>query len=282
MRSPRMRRLTVSVEVTNTGPYDGEEVVQMYIRKPGSEVLRPIKDLRGFERVFINKGQTRVVTMILGPDELEVYNLDTGDYRVEKGLYEILVGPSSDDSHLIQASLQSGNLCANMHSVSYPKKRTLFVFLGIILLAALFMLPYLGSVNLFDSNEVNYAESSREMILTGDYLNVQIDFQPFPEKPPLFFWLQVISMKIFGINEFAARFPNFICGIVTLMILYSLGKRIYGHRFGLFWVLSFGSAILPFFFFKSGIIDPWFNLLLFSGLPFLYSTCMAKGRGPGC
>ena len=154
-----------------------------------------------------------------------------------------------------------------MHArLPYSKKRTLLVFGGIILLSALFMLPYLGSVNLFDSNEVNYAESSREMILTGDYLNVQIDFQPFPEKPPLFFWLQVISMKIFGINEFAARFPNFICGIVTLIILYSLGKRIYGHRFGLFWVLSFGSAILPFFFFKSGIIDPWFNLLLFSGI----------------
>ncbi len=153
-----------------------------------------------------------------------------------------------------------------MHSIlSYPKRRTLLVFAGIILLAAIFMLPYLGSVNLFDSNEVNYAESSREMILTGDYLNVQIDFQPFPEKPPLFFWLQVASMKIFGINEFAARFPNFICGIVTLMILYSFGKRIYGYRFGLFWVLSFGSAILPFFFFKSGIIDPWFNLLLFLG-----------------
>ena len=134
-----------------------------------------------------------------------------------------------------------------MHSnLRYRKKRTLLVYLGIILLATLFMLPYLGSVNLFDSNEVNYAESSREMILTGDYLNVQIDFQPFPEKPPLFFWFQVVSMKIFGINEFAARFPNFICGIVTLMILYSLGKRIYGFRFGLFWVLSFVPPYCPF------------------------------------
>ena len=110
-----------------------------------------------------------------------------------------------------------------MHSrLPYTKKRTLLVFAGIIVLCTLFLLPYLGSVNLFDSDEVKYAESSREMILTGDYMNVQIDFEPFPEKPPLFFWLQVISMKIFGVNEFAARFPNFICSIVTLMILYSL------------------------------------------------------------
>jgi 4-amino-4-deoxy-L-arabinose transferase-like glycosyltransferase len=160
----------------------------------------------------------------------------------------------------------------------HRKLRTILVFFGIILLSSLFMLPYLGSVNLFDSNEINYAESSREMILTGDYLNVQIDFLPFVEKPPLFFWLQVASMKIFGINEFAARFPNFICGILTLMILYSFGKRIYGHRFGLFWVLSFGSAILPFFFFKSGIIDPWYNLLFFSGIAFFILYMDSAGR----
>ncbi len=161
----------------------------------------------------------------------------------------------------------------------YKKKRTLFVFLGIIVLACIFMLPYLGSVNLFDTNEVSFAESSREMILTGDFLNVQIDFQPFPEKPPLFFWLQVVSMKVFGINEFAARFPNFLCGIITLMILYSLGKRIYGYRFGLFWVLSFGSAILPFFFFKSGIIDPWFNLLIFLGFALFIVYINGKRKG---
>ncbi len=97
--------LTVSVEVTNSGQFDGEEVVQMYIRKPGSALVRPLKDLRGFERVFINKGQTRVITMELGPDELEIYNVEAGDYQVEKGNYEILVGSSSDESHLIQATL---------------------------------------------------------------------------------------------------------------------------------------------------------------------------------
>lgn len=98
--------LTVSVEVSNIGKYDGEEVVQMYIRKPGSAVVRPLKDLRGFERVFINKGQTRVVTMSLGPDELEYYDVEAGDYLVEKGEYEILVGSSSADDDLIKTSLR--------------------------------------------------------------------------------------------------------------------------------------------------------------------------------
>jgi 4-amino-4-deoxy-L-arabinose transferase-like glycosyltransferase len=146
------------------------------------------------------------------------------------------------------------------------RRKNVLVYLGIIAFSALFLLPFLGSVNLFDSDEINYAESAREMIVTGDYLNVQIDFEPFPEKPPLFFWLQVISMKIFGVNEFAARFPNVICGILSLILLYLLGSKLYGHRFGLLWILSYGAAILPFFYFKSGIIDPWFNLFTFGGI----------------
>ncbi|MCK4879825.1 MAG: glycosyltransferase family 39 protein [Bacteroidales bacterium] len=144
--------------------------------------------------------------------------------------------------------------------------RRILVYTGIVVIAALFLLPFLGSVHLFDSDETNYAETAREMIVTGDYLTVQIDFEPFPEKPPLFFWLQTLSMKIFGINEFAARFPNVLCGIVSLMMLYSFGRKIYGHRFGLLWILSYGAAILPFFFFRSGIIDPWFNLFIFMGI----------------
>lgn len=144
-------------------------------------------------------------------------------------------------------------------------KRTL-VYLGIIAFAALFLMPFLGTIHLFDSDETNYAESAREMLVTGDYLTVQIDFEPFPEKPPLFFWLQALSMKVFGVNEFAARFPNVICGLVSLIMLYYLGRQLYGHRFGLLWILSYGAAILPFIFFKSGIIDPWFNLFILMGV----------------
>ncbi|MEZ5070404.1 MAG: glycosyltransferase family 39 protein [Bacteroidales bacterium] len=144
--------------------------------------------------------------------------------------------------------------------------RAALVYVGIIAFTVLFFPPFLGSVHLFDWDEINFAESAREMIKTGDYVTVQIDYEPFWEKPPLFFWLQVLSMKLFGIGEFAARFPNFICGIASLVLLYFLGRQLYGHRFGLLWILSYGSAILPFFYFKSGIIDPWFNLFIFMGV----------------
>jgi 4-amino-4-deoxy-L-arabinose transferase-like glycosyltransferase len=138
----------------------------------------------------------------------------------------------------------------------------------IALLGAVLFIPGLGAVHLFDWDEINFAESAREMLVSGDYLRVQIDFVPFWEKPPLFFWLQVAAMKVFGVNEFAARLPNALCGIITLLTLFGIGKRLKGVRFGLIWVAAYGCSLLPFFYFKSGIIDPYFNLFIFLGVYF--------------
>jgi hypothetical protein len=141
--------------------------------------------------------------------------------------------------------------------------------ISIAIIAALLYVPFLGGVHLFDWDEINFAESAREMIVTGDYLTVQINYLPFWEKPPLFIWMQVLSMKIFGVGEFAARFPNALCGIVTLLVLFNIGRKIRDNMFGLLWVMAFTGSILPFFYFKSGIIDPWFNLFIFLGIYFL-------------
>lgn len=138
--------------------------------------------------------------------------------------------------------------------------------LGIILIGLLLFVPFLGSVHLFDWDEINFAECAREMIVTGDFFSVTINFQPFWEKPPVFIWMQVLSMKTFGINEFSARFPNAVCGVVTLLVLFNIGRKLYNNQFGLVWVLVYIGSFLPFFYFKSGIIDPWFNLFIFTGL----------------
>ena len=148
------------------------------------------------------------------------------------------------------------------------KSNNLLIYLFITLGGILLFIPFLGNVPLFDWDEINFAEIAREMIVTKDYLNVQIDYQPFWEKPPLFIWMQVLSMKAFGINEFAARFPNAICGIVTLLVIYSMGKKLFNQKMGIIWVLVYAGSILPFFYFKSGIIDPWFNLFIFIGIYF--------------
>ena len=138
----------------------------------------------------------------------------------------------------------------------------------IVLLAALFFIPFLGRVHLFDWDEINFAECAREMLITRDFGRVYINFQPFWEKPPLFFWLQAASMELFGVGDFAARFPNAICGILTLVIIFRIGKKLYNQVFGWFWVLLYGGSVLPHLYFRSGIIDPWFNLFIFIAIYF--------------
>lgn len=139
----------------------------------------------------------------------------------------------------------------------------------IVILGVLFFIPYLGSVHLFDWDEVNFAECSREMMVLNDYTRVYVDFKPFWEKPPMFFWMQSTAMEIFGVTEFAARFPNAICGIATLLVLFLCGTKLFDRKFGLFWALAYGGSLFPNMYFKSGIIDPWFNLFIFLSIYFL-------------
>ena len=143
------------------------------------------------------------------------------------------------------------------------KNKTLLLNLVIALVAGLLFIPGIGSVDLFDWDEINFAESAREMLVTGDWFNVQINFESFWEKPPLFIWAQALSMKVFGVNEFAARFPNAVMGIITLLLLFNIGRKAKDTRFGLLWTAMYAISYLPFFYFKSGIIDPWFNVFIF-------------------
>jgi 4-amino-4-deoxy-L-arabinose transferase-like glycosyltransferase len=142
----------------------------------------------------------------------------------------------------------------------------------IFLLGICFFFPFLGNVHLFDWDEINFAESAREMIVTNNFTRVQIDYKPFWEKPPLFFWMQVVSMKLWGINDFAARFPNAVIGVITLMVLFLIGKKLKNQTFGFIWALSYLGAFTPHLYFKSGIIDPTFNLFIFLGIYFIFQV----------
>ncbi|MGE4233945.1 MAG: ArnT family glycosyltransferase [Bacteriovoracia bacterium] len=129
---------------------------------------------------------------------------------------------------------------------------------------------------LFDWDEVNFAEVAREMLLTGDYFKVQIDFRPFFEKPPLFFLMQAATMKALGVTEFAARIPNAICGLFTLVLLFFAGKKIRSTSFGFNWALLYACSFLPHVFFKTGLIDPWFNFFIFSALILFFFDSVGK------
>lgn len=86
----------VSVDVTNTGNYDGKEVVQLYIRDIAASLSRPVKELKGFELVSLKKGETKTVTFTLTENELGFFN-NNGDYLVEPGTFKVFVGTSSEN-----------------------------------------------------------------------------------------------------------------------------------------------------------------------------------------
>ncbi|WP_163408496.1 beta-glucosidase BglX [Flavobacterium ajazii] len=85
----------VSVEVTNSGSYDGKEVVQLYIHDDFASIARPIEELKGFELVNLKKGETKTVSFTLTDAELGFYD-NNGNYLVEPGTFKIKVGGSSD------------------------------------------------------------------------------------------------------------------------------------------------------------------------------------------
>ncbi len=88
--------VAVSVDITNTGNYDGHEVVQMYIRDHVGSVTRPVKELKGFQRIFLKKGETKKVEFELNTSDLKFFGLDM-EYTVEPGEFTVWIGTSSNE-----------------------------------------------------------------------------------------------------------------------------------------------------------------------------------------
>ncbi|HEY4233630.1 MAG TPA: glycoside hydrolase family 3 N-terminal domain-containing protein [Lacipirellulaceae bacterium] len=82
------------VDITNTGEMSGDEVVQMYIRDRVSSVTRPVKELKGFQRLTLAPGETKTVTFDITPDRLAFWNIDK-NFAVEPGEFDVMVGPNS-------------------------------------------------------------------------------------------------------------------------------------------------------------------------------------------
>jgi len=88
-------KITVSVDVKNTGNYDGKEIVQLYTRDLVGSVTRPVKELKGFQKVEIKKGETKTVSFTLTVEDLKFYNQNL-DFVAEPGAFEVFVGANSD------------------------------------------------------------------------------------------------------------------------------------------------------------------------------------------
>jgi beta-glucosidase len=92
--------IDVRIDVSNTGRRAGDEVVQLYVKHIGSAIERPLKELRGFQRVHIPAGETRTVTINLPASRLAYWDVAAKAFVVEKDKVQLMVGSSSADTKL--------------------------------------------------------------------------------------------------------------------------------------------------------------------------------------
>jgi len=100
----RLNGRTATVTVTNTGNYDGDEIVQLYIHDQVASITRPVKELKGFQRIHLKKGESREVKFEITDDLLKFYNYNL-DYVLEPGDFDIMIGPDSSLKHLKKTTL---------------------------------------------------------------------------------------------------------------------------------------------------------------------------------
>lgn len=102
-KMPANGTLNISVKLTNTGKYDGSEVVQLYIRDMVGSITRPVKELKGFQKVFLKAGESRMLTFTITPADLAFYNSNL-QFRAEPGDFKVFVGTNS--ASVLEASFE--------------------------------------------------------------------------------------------------------------------------------------------------------------------------------
>ncbi|HSW39082.1 MAG TPA: glycosyltransferase family 39 protein [Acidobacteriota bacterium] len=101
---------------------------------------------------------------------------------------------------------------------------------AVLLALSLVYFINLGTSSIWDASEAFYAGTAREMIASGDFVSPHFNYQPRTEKPPLTYWAIVVSYKIFGINEFAVRFPGALAAVGILLFTYAAARLLFGPR----------------------------------------------------
>lgn len=115
-----------------------------------------------------------------------------------------------------------------------------------LVLAVLFgagLFQSLGGITLIAPDEGRYAEIPREMIESGDFLTPHLNYVKYFEKPPLYYWLVCVSFRLFGENEFAARFFSALSALLGILLTYRVGRTAFGRRAGLLSATALGTSM---------------------------------------
>jgi 4-amino-4-deoxy-L-arabinose transferase-like glycosyltransferase len=146
----------------------------------------------------------------------------------------------------------------SIRSLKFAIRNYALLFAGTVLFhaAGTWTLP------LIDRDEPRFAEASREMIERGDYVIPYFNNQFRFDKPPLTYWTQVASYKIFGENDFAARFPSTIAAALTALSIFAWGSRMGGQKLGWWAAIIFTLSLQTFVHAKAAVADMWLVLFV--------------------
>ena len=159
---------------------------------------------------------------------------------------------------ILSAHLKSATPINREHATNARVRNCALLFFGCVL----FHLAGMWSLPLIDRDEPRFAEASREMIERGDYVVPYFNNRVRFDKPPLAYWAQVASYKIFGENDFAARFPSAIAAALTALSIFAWGSRIDGARVGWWAAIIFTLSLQTFVHAKAAVADMWLVLFV--------------------
>src|SRR5215471_4215673 len=114
-----------------------------------------------------------------------------------------------------------------------------------IVALALVIAPLAANAPLFDPDEGLHAAIAQEMTRSGDYVTPRFLGEPFLDKPILFFWTEALSLRVFGMNEAAVRIPPLAFGVLGMVTVALLGRRLFGETAGLIAGIAYGTMLLP-------------------------------------
>ncbi len=158
----------------------------------------------------------------------------------------------------------------------------LFPVLLLLLGLALYM-PGIGRLDLWDLQEMRLAEAAREMLATGEYYRLQVNFKPTWDLGPLAVWWHALGIQAFGLNEVAIRFPNACMACLALLSVFFVGRRLHEGDFGFIWALLAFCPLGVYALMRTGLAEPaygFFTFLAVSGLAFS-SDKRLRGGAPG-
>lgn len=145
-------------------------------------------------------------------------------------------------------------------------KQTWLHLAMIVCVAGIVMFSYLGTQPLLDPDEPVYAETAKEMLAFHDFVSPRIYGEFWYDKPPMYYWLVAGAFKIFGVGEFAARFPSALLAVGGGIAVYLAGRRMFSERAGLLSALVLTTSLEYFYLGNAAVTDMTLTFFLTAAL----------------